>query len=73
MIAFAIRRFMQALGVMLVVALISFLMFRFVGDPVNQLVGVDTSPAEREALRQALGLNDPVMIQFSRFINPAAQ
>ncbi|MEO9614917.1 MAG: ABC transporter permease [Nitratireductor sp.] len=73
MIAFAIRRFMQALGVMLVVALISFLMFRFVGDPVNQLVGVDTSPAEREALRQALGLNDPVMIQFSRFIVKAVQ
>ncbi|MEP5358410.1 MAG: ABC transporter permease [Nitratireductor sp.] len=73
MIAFAIRRFMQALGVMLVVALISFLMFRFVGDPVNQLVGVDTSPAEREELRQALGLNDPVMIQFSRFIVKAVQ
>ncbi|MVA98389.1 ABC transporter permease subunit [Nitratireductor sp. CAU 1489] len=73
MIAFAIRRFVQALGVMLVVALISFLMFRFVGDPVNQLVGVDTSPAEREALRQALGLNDPVMIQFSRFIVRAVQ
>ncbi len=73
MIAFAIRRLVQALGVMLVVALISFLMFRFVGDPVNQLVGVDTSPAEREALRQALGLNDPVLVQFGRFIVKAAQ
>lgn len=71
MIAFAIRRLVQALGVMLVVALISFLMFRFVGDPVNQLVGVDTSPEEREALRQALGLNDPVLVQFSRFIQKA--
>ncbi len=73
MIAFAIRRLVQAIGVMLVVALISFLMFRFVGDPVNQLVGVDTSPAEREALRQALGLNDPVLVQFGRFIVKAAQ
>ena len=73
MIAFAIRRLVQAIGVMLVVALISFLMFRFVGDPVNQLVGVDTSPAEREALRQALGLNDPVFVQFGRFIVRAAQ
>ncbi len=73
MIAFAIRRLFQALGVMIVVALISFMMFRFVGDPVNQLVGVDTSPAQREALRQALGLNDPVLLQFARFVAKAAQ
>ncbi|EKF16872.1 ABC transporter permease [Nitratireductor pacificus] len=73
MIAFAIKRFVQALGVMLVVALISFMMFRFVGDPVNQLVGVDTPPAERAALREALGLNDPVMLQFGRFVVKAAQ
>ena len=63
---------MQALVVMLVVALISFVMFRFVGDPVNQLVGVDTSPEEREALRQALGLNDPMLTQLWRFISKAA-
>jgi len=63
---------LQALVVMLVVALISFVMFRFVGDPVNQLVGVDTSPEEREALRQALGLNDPMLTQLWRFISKAA-
>lgn len=73
MIAFAIRRLVQALGVMLVVAFISFLMFRFVGDPVNQLVGVDTSPEERAALREALGLNDPMLVQLGRFILKAAQ
>jgi peptide/nickel transport system permease protein len=73
MIAFAIRRFFQAVGVMLVVAVISFLMFRFVGDPVNQLVGVDTSPEERAALRQALGLNDPLLFQLGRFILRAIQ
>jgi peptide/nickel transport system permease protein len=73
MLAFAIRRLIQAVTVMLVVALISFVMFRFVGDPVNQLVGVDTSPEEREALRQALGLNDPMFTQLWRFIVNAAQ
>lgn len=73
MLAFAIRRLIQAIGVMLVVALISFIMFRFVGDPVNQLVGVDTSPEERAALREALGLNDPVLLQFARFVVRAAQ
>jgi peptide/nickel transport system permease protein len=73
MLAFAIRRLIQAVTVMLIVALISFVMFRFVGDPVNQLVGVDTSPQEREALRQALGLNDPMLTQLGRFIVNAAQ
>jgi peptide/nickel transport system permease protein len=73
MFAFAIRRLIQAAGVMLVVALISFLMFRFVGDPVNQLVGVDTTPEQRAQLRQDLGLNDPVHVQFVRFVGKAAR
>lgn len=73
MLAFAIRRLIQAVGVMLVVALISFLLFRFVGDPVNQLVGVDTSPEQREQLRVDLGLDDPVHLQFGRFVAKAAR
>jgi len=71
--AFAIRRLVQAIVVMIVVALIAFTLFRFVGDPVNQMVGVETGPEQREALRQALGLNDPVLVQFARFIVNAAQ
>jgi peptide/nickel transport system permease protein len=73
MLAFAIRRLIQAVGVMLVVALISFLLFRFVGDPVNQLVGVDTTPEQRAQLRQDLGLNDPVYVQFARYFADAAR
>ena len=73
MFAFAIRRLIQAAGVMLVVALISFLMFRFVGDPINQLVGVDTTPEQRAQLREDLGLNDPVHVQFARFVGKAAR
>jgi len=73
MLAFAIRRLIQAAGVMLVVALISFVMFRFVGDPVNQLVGVDTTPEQRAQLREDLGLNDPVYVQFGRFVAKAAR
>ena len=51
MLGFATRRFVQALIVMLVVALLAFTMFRFVGDPINQMVGIETSLEEREALR----------------------
>jgi peptide/nickel transport system permease protein len=67
MLAFVIRRLLQALLVMIVVGLIAFTLFRFVGDPVNQMVGIETTAAEREAIRAQLGLNDPVFMQFARF------
>ena len=73
MVAFIVRRLVQAIVVMLVVSLIAFLLFRFVGDPVNQLVGIDTTTADREALRERLGLNDPIVLQFWNFVSAAAQ
>jgi peptide/nickel transport system permease protein len=68
MLAFVIRRLLQAIAVMAVVALIAFTLFRFVGDPVNQMVGLETSAEERAQLRESLGLNDPVFVQFGRFV-----
>lgn len=73
MIGFAFRRLLQAGAVMFVVALISFSLFRHVGDPVNQMVGVETSTEQREALREQLGLNDPMPLQFVRFLGNAAR
>ena len=68
MIAFIIRRILQSFLVMLVVALLGFTMFRYVGDPVTQMVGQDTPLEDRDRLREELGLNDAVYIQFGRFI-----
>jgi peptide/nickel transport system permease protein len=73
MIAFVLQRLLQAVLVMLVVALIAFALFNFVGDPVNSMVGQDTSLADRERLREALGLNDSFVVQFARFVGHAAQ
>jgi peptide/nickel transport system permease protein len=67
MIVFVIRRLVQALLVMILVGLIAFTLFRFVGDPVNQMVGIETSAQDRELMRQQLGLNDPVIVQFFHF------
>jgi peptide/nickel transport system permease protein len=67
MIVFVIRRLLQALLVMILVGLIAFTLFRFVGDPVNQMVGIETSAQDRELMRQQLGLNDPVIVQFFHF------
>jgi len=70
---FIARRLLQAVGVMLAVGLIAFALFQFVGDPVNNMTGQDTSLAEREALKEELGLNDSVFVQFGRFIGNAAR
>src|SRR5436853_987120 len=73
MLAFIIRRLLQAIVVMLTVALIAFTLFRFVGDPVNMMVGIETTAEERAQLRQDLGLNDAIPIQFARFVGNAAR
>jgi peptide/nickel transport system permease protein len=68
MLAFTIRRLIEAAFVMLAVAALAFVLFRFVGDPVNQLVGQDTSLEDRLRLRAELGLDDPIPVQFGRFV-----
>lgn len=70
---FVVNRVIQTIGVLLAAALISFLLFRFVGDPVNNMVGQTASLADREAVREALGLNDPIVVQFGRFVSRAVQ
>ena len=50
MIAFILRRLLASIGVLIAVGLIAFAMFRYVGDPVNQMVGIETSVQEREQL-----------------------
>jgi len=72
MLSFVARRLLQSLLVMLVVALIAFSMFRYVGDPIAGMVGQDTTDAQRAQLRQDLGLNDPFVVQFARFAAHAA-
>ena len=73
MLAFIVRRLLQAILVMLVVAFISFSLFQFVGDPINNMVGQETTTAQREALHEQLGLNDPVPVQFVKWLGNAVQ
>ncbi len=73
MIAYTLRSLAQAILVLLAVALIAFSMFRFVGDPIANLVGQEASQADRRELAEHLGLNDPIIIQFGRFVGEVAQ
>jgi peptide/nickel transport system permease protein len=58
---------------MLVVAFVSFSLFTFVGDPVHNMVGQETSDEERGEIRETLGLNDPIPVQFIRFVSNASR
>ncbi|PAU77322.1 ABC transporter permease [Halomonas salipaludis] len=73
MLAFLIQRVFQAIFVMLVVALIAFSLFHYVGDPVLNMVGQEATEADRAELRTRLGLDQPIAIQFFQFIANAAQ
>jgi peptide/nickel transport system permease protein len=73
MIAFILRRLAQSVAVMLAVGLIAFTLFRYVGDPINNMVGQDTSLEDRAKLRHQLGLDQPALVQFGRFLERAAQ
>ncbi len=73
MLAFIIRRLLQAVLVMLTVALVAFLLFQYVGDPVLQMVGQEATPEDRERLRVELGLDQPFYAQFAAFVGNAAQ
>ena len=68
MMALVLRRLLQSIVVMLVVALMAFTIFRYVGDPVAMMVGQETSLEERAQLRVTLGLDDPIPVQFGRFV-----
>jgi peptide/nickel transport system permease protein len=73
MLTFIAKRLVQSVLVMLTVALIAFSLFRYVGDPINNMVGQDTTLEQREELKERLGLNDSFMVQFGRFVTSAAQ
>ncbi|MBP8306536.1 MAG: ABC transporter permease [Burkholderiaceae bacterium] len=73
MLAFVIRRLIQATLVMLVVAFVAFSLFQYVGDPVLAMLGQDATPEQRADLRRDLGLEQPFYVQFGHFVGNAAQ
>jgi len=73
MLAFILRRIVQALVVMLAVAFIAFMLFQYVGDPVASMLGQDATPEQRERLRADLGLDQPFVMQFAHFAGNAVR
>lgn len=73
MLAFLVKRLANAAGVMLAVAFIAFMIFRFVGDPVELMLNEQASQAQRDELRIRLGLDRSFVVQFGTFVLNAMQ
>ena len=73
MIAFTIRRSFQAIIVLAIVGLVAFSMFRFVGDPIDNMLGQERTDADIARLRAQLGLDQPFPVQYLRFLQNASQ
>ncbi|MGV8938729.1 MAG: ABC transporter permease [Allorhizobium sp.] len=73
MIVFLIKRVANAILVMLTVAFLAFLIFRFLGDPVEMMMNESATQVEHDELRARLGLNDGFLVQYGRFVINAVQ
>lgn len=73
MAVFILRRLLQAIAVMLTVALLAFALFQYIGDPVTIMLGQDATELDRIQLREQLGLNRSAPVQFAHFVSNAAQ
>ena len=73
MLNYFLKRLFQSVLVMLIVAFVSFSLFNFVGDPVNNMVGQEASDERRDEIRDKLGITAPIYIQFYTFIENIAK
>ncbi|MGJ8594743.1 ABC transporter permease [Sulfitobacter sp.] len=73
MLAFIIRRVLQSALVLLIVGLTAFSMFRFVGDPIDNMLGQERTAMDIERLREQLGLDQSFPVQYYKFLQEAAQ
>jgi len=73
MLSYVVERLFQSVLVLLVITGVGFVLFRYVGDPVLNMVGQDTTEKEIERIRQELGLNDPIVVQYARYLGRAVR
>ena len=73
MFHFLLKRTLQAILVMFIISIFCFSIQDSLGDPTRELAAMSMSVAERENLRDSLGLNDPLFVQYGRFVGRAIQ
>ncbi|MFT4416975.1 ABC transporter permease [Fredinandcohnia humi] len=66
---FLLRRLLQIIPVLFIISFVVFVLVYLAGDPVALMLPEDASEADREALREALGLNEPFIYQYFHFVS----
>lgn len=72
MVTYIARRLIQGFIVLLAVSMICFFIFRYMGDPVITMAGRYATFQEREEVRRIFGLDQPMYVQYGRFLWNAA-
>ena len=71
---FLLRRLLLLIPVLWGVATLVFLLLHFIpGDPVDLMLGDSALGTDRETLRNQLGLNDPLIVQYLRYFGDLLQ
>ena len=73
MFPFVLRRALHAVIVLLVVGIVAVSMFVFVGDPIDNLLGLERTQADVGQLREQLGLDQPIPAQYFKFLSNATE
>ncbi len=73
MLRFLSTRLWNGLLVMIGVTFISFLLFNYIGDPVNNLLGDTVTIEQKDAMRKSLGLDQPMVVRFVKYVGLAAR
>ena len=73
MFQFLIRRLLQAILVMFIISVLCFSIQDSLGDPLREMAAMSMSEAERDILREEMGLKDPLLVQYGRFVSRAVQ
>ena len=71
MTIFIIRRILQAAVVTLITLSVVFVVGRVVGDPVRIVIGIEAEEVRVQQVRDQLGLNDPLSVQYWKFMTGA--
>ncbi|MEM1235149.1 MAG: ABC transporter permease [Pseudomonadota bacterium] len=73
MLSYILKRIGQSVLVLLITGLVAFSMFTFVGDPIDNMLGQERTQADIDRLREQLGLDQPFVVQYYRFLEQAVQ
>lgn len=73
MMAFFLRRTFESVLLLVGVLILVFFMVRLTGDPVSLILPPDATLEQRERFREAMGLNDPLVVQFAKFMTGVPQ